>query len=60
MRRLGLSTEDIEVVVARPDHTDTDLSGRPRFTAQRGSYRVRVVLAVDRPDLVVTVHERRN
>lgn len=59
MRRLHISAEDVERVCRNPDVLDTDAEGRSRFIARIRGVRIRVVLAVDRSDLVVTVHERR-
>jgi hypothetical protein len=59
MRELGLTAEDLERVRAAPELQDTDPEGRPRFTGVVRGVRIRLVLAVDRPDVVVTVHRRR-
>jgi hypothetical protein len=59
MRRLGLSPDDIAEVAAAPHVRDFDPMGRPRFTGTVRGMRVRLVLALDEPDLVVSVHERR-
>jgi hypothetical protein len=60
MRRLGLAVRDVEEICAAPEATSTDPDGRPRLVGHAGGIRVRVVLAVDNPDFVVTVHERRS
>lgn len=59
MRWLDLSPEDIEWIRNNPVEQDTDEDGRPRYTAEVRGRLVRVVLALDTPDLVVTVHPRR-
>ncbi len=39
---------------------DFDSQGRPRFTGHVRGMRVRMVVALDDPNLIVTIHERRN
>jgi hypothetical protein len=58
MRRLGLSPDDVERILREPLDRDTDPDGRRRYVGWRRGRRIRVVLAVDTPDLVATVHER--
>jgi hypothetical protein len=38
---------------------DSDEDGKPRYTGEIRGVRVRVVVALDEPDLIVTIHERR-
>jgi hypothetical protein len=59
-RRLRMSDADVERVIARPMYADTDEDGKPRFVGEVHGVRVRVVLALDEPDLVVTIHPRRH
>jgi hypothetical protein len=40
-------------------HVDRDGNGKPRYTGEIKGMRVRVVVALDEPDLIVTIHERR-
>lgn len=54
-----MSDSDVERIVARPIYADTDEEGKPRFVGEVHGVRVRVVLALDEPDLVVTIHPRR-
>jgi hypothetical protein len=54
-----MSDADVERIVARPLYADADEDGRPRFIGDVQGVRVRVVLALDEPDLVVTIHPRR-
>lgn len=58
MQLYRLTEEDAELVRADPISTDTDPDGRSRFVGIVDGRRVRLVLAVDDPDLVVTFHER--
>jgi hypothetical protein len=50
---------DVEEVIAHPTFVDWDDDGRPRFTGEARGVRVRVVVALDDPELIVTIHERR-
>jgi mRNA-degrading endonuclease RelE of RelBE toxin-antitoxin system len=59
LRRLGASVEDVERVIREPLHFDLDRKGKPRYTGRIQGVRVRVVVALDEPDLIVTIHDRR-
>lgn len=59
-RRIEATVADVEGVIADPIRVDRDRFGKPRYTGYVGKFRVRVVLALDEPDFVVTIHERRN
>jgi len=59
MRRLGVSESDIERLVRNADEHDIDPDGRPRYIGRQAKQRWRVVLAADDPELVITVHEKR-
>jgi hypothetical protein len=52
--------DDVEQVIENPIFVDGDESGRPRYTGEVRGIRIRVVVALDEPDLIVTIHERRN
>lgn len=54
-----MSDADVERIVARPLFTDADADGRPRFVGDVRGVRVRVVVTLDDPDLIVTIHPRR-
>jgi hypothetical protein len=58
MRWMGLTPGAVEQVLATPESTDQDADGRPRYTGTVRGQRVRVVVALDDPNFVVTVHER--
>lgn len=58
-RQLGASVVDIEGVIASPVTFDRDDNRKPRYTGFIRGVRVRVVVALDEPDLIVTIHERR-
>jgi hypothetical protein len=59
MRRLGVTPGQVADVVANPETRDIDATGKPRCTGHINGVRVRIVMAVDRFDFVVSVHERR-
>jgi len=58
-RDLEATIEDAEHVIQDAVHTDADFGGRPRYTGYIRGTRVRVVVALDDPELIVTIHERR-
>jgi hypothetical protein len=58
-REMGASVADAEHLIVHPVYRDTDPQGRPRYTGLIRGLRVRVVVALDDPDLIVTIHERR-
>lgn len=58
-RGLGVDVTDAEAVVAQPFEVDYDEDGKPRYTGEIRGVRVRVVVALDEPDLIVTIHDRR-
>ena len=60
MRSLQATLADVEVVIANPVTVDRDPDGRSRYVGYIRDIRVRVVVALDEPDLIVTIHKRRN
>jgi len=60
LRHLGGTPGEVFNVIANPVRVDRDPEGRPRFTGFIKGVRVRVVVALDEPDLIVTIHRRRN
>ena len=58
-RWIGLTRFEIEQVIAEPIHIDRDEKGRPRYLGEVEGERIRVVVALDDPDVIVTVHPRR-
>jgi hypothetical protein len=59
-RDLEVDVGDAEGVIARAVHIDCDADGKFRYTGYIRGIRVRAVVALDDPDLIVTIHERRN
>ncbi|HEX5376899.1 MAG TPA: hypothetical protein VFW48_12175 [Solirubrobacterales bacterium] len=60
LRRLRGSKADVERVIDHPVRVDRDSFGKPRYTGYIKGIRVRIVVALDEPDFVVTLHKRRN
>jgi mRNA-degrading endonuclease RelE of RelBE toxin-antitoxin system len=60
LRALDATLSDVEEAIEDPIRIDSDPNGRLRYTSYIRGMRVRIVVAVDEPDLVVTIHERRN
>jgi hypothetical protein len=50
---------DVEDAIVHSTFVDRDDDGRPRYTGEIRGERVRVVVALDDPDLIVTIHERK-
>lgn len=50
---------DAERVIKTAVYVDADEDGLPRYTGYVRGVRVRVVVALDEPDLIVTIHKRR-
>jgi len=59
MRHLGLTRGDVAAIILASAVVDRDPDGRPRHVGFVDGRKIRVVLALDNPNLVVTVHERR-
>jgi hypothetical protein len=60
LRSAPATLDDVEQVIERPSFVDRDESGRTRYTGEVRGVRLRVVVALDEPDLIVTIHDRRN
>jgi len=60
LRRLAATLADAEQVIREPVLVDSDRDGKPRYTGKIRGVRVRVIVALDEPDLIVTIHDRRN
>jgi hypothetical protein len=60
LRGTPLTLPDVEGVIEKPVFVDRDKWGRPRYTGIAQGVRVRIVVAVDEPDFIVTIHNRRN
>jgi len=58
-RDIGATVADAEHVIRTAVKVDADHRGLPRYTGYVRGLRVRVVVALDDPDLIVTIHERR-
>ena len=58
MRRLGLTPMDVERLVADFRMLDSDDEGNMRYTAFEGDRCLRIIIAIDDIDFVITVHQR--
>jgi len=58
-RSLGASLSDIEELIANPMQAERDHAGKSLYLGFLHGRWVRVVVALDEPDLIVTIHERR-
>jgi hypothetical protein len=59
LRLYKLTAEQAEAVVRAGEPDGHDEQGNPRFTGVVGDGRVRVVVAADRAELIITVYRRR-
>jgi hypothetical protein len=59
MRLYRVGIADVQAIVANPLETSQDGKGNLVAVGLVGGRRVRVVIACDDPDFVITVHERR-
>ncbi|MBS1870912.1 MAG: DUF4258 domain-containing protein [Actinobacteria bacterium] len=59
MRRLGVTRADVAAILLASEAADRDPDGRPRHLGIVDGRRIRIVLALEDPSLVVSVHERR-
>jgi hypothetical protein len=60
MRWKGWTQREILQVISNPAKVDADKSGNSRYFGYIRGDLVRVVVATDDPDVVVTVHPRRH
>jgi len=60
LRHLRGTVVELKHVIADPVRVDRDPTGKPQYTGYIRGVRVRIVVALDDPDFVVTIHERRN
>lgn len=58
-RFLGASLIEVEQVVESPIQVERDSDGKALYIGYLKGISVRVVVALDEPDLVVTIHETR-
>jgi hypothetical protein len=58
-RAIKLSQANAEAIVARPDRSFPGKDGKPNYEGSIEGVLVRIVVALDDPDLIVTICERR-
>jgi hypothetical protein len=56
---MGATVADAERVIANPEEIDVEADGKRRYIGFVRGERVRVVVAFDDPELIVTIHRRR-
>jgi mRNA-degrading endonuclease RelE of RelBE toxin-antitoxin system len=56
---MGATLADAERVIANPDEIDVEANGKRHYIGLIRGQRVRVVVAFDDPELIVTIHRRR-
>jgi hypothetical protein len=59
LRWIGGTVEEAESVVANPTEKDFDREGNSRYRGFIAGERCRVVVALDDPDLIISIHHRR-
>jgi hypothetical protein len=58
-RFIGASQAEVEDLIRNPLQIERDEDGKPLFSGFLKGVYVRVVVALDEPDLIVTIHEMR-
>lgn len=58
-RFVGVTLPEIERVIDDPLYVEIDANGKPLYIGDLRGVRVRIVVALDEPDLIVTIHETR-
>jgi len=56
---LGVTLAEAEAVIRRPARIDFDEVGKPRCYGSIGNVNVCIVVALDEPDEIVTIYDRR-
>jgi hypothetical protein len=59
LRWIKGTAQEAESVVENPIEKDFDLDGNPRYRGFIAGKRCRVVVALDDPDLIISIHLRR-
>ena len=58
-RSIGATIVDAEGLIANPDVIDVEANGKRHYIGFIRGERVRIVVAFDDPELIVTIHRRR-
>jgi hypothetical protein len=59
LRWIKGTAQEAEAVVKNEFGKDFDLDGNPRYRGYIAGSRCRVVVALDDPDLIISIHRRR-
>lgn len=57
--RRRISEAEVEALIANPISADTDPDGNPRYLGEIRGRLFRVVVALDNPNLIITIHPKR-
>jgi mRNA-degrading endonuclease RelE of RelBE toxin-antitoxin system len=57
-REIGATVADAERLIEDPEQVDFDRHGNWRYVGRIRGEQVRIVVALDEPDLIVTIHRR--
>ncbi|MBS1883639.1 MAG: hypothetical protein JSS97_11865 [Actinobacteria bacterium] len=60
LRKVRGTRQEAESVVRNPIGKDLDPDGKPRYLGYIAGELCRIVVALDEPDVIVTIHERRH
>jgi mRNA-degrading endonuclease RelE of RelBE toxin-antitoxin system len=58
-RFVGATLSEVEQVIDDPLYVERDKDGKPHYIGDLRGIRVRIVVALDEPELIVTIHETR-
>jgi hypothetical protein len=59
LRQLSLSQSEIEAIVLNPRRVRKGRDGKPQYEGAAQGIWLRVVVALDEPDVIVTIHDRK-
>jgi hypothetical protein len=60
LRKVHGTREEAESVVRNPIGKDLDPDGKPRYLGYVAGQLCRIIVALDEPDTIVSIHERRH
>ena len=59
LRQLGITQSEVEAIVARPRRVRMGGDGKPNYEGSVHGIWIRVVVALDDPDVIVTIFDRK-